>query len=234
MRYKSFQQLPKVRQKSAPAASRGHRKQSRERESEKTDRELFLEAVQDVEPLNDNAGGRKIVPSGAPPPAGPKEAEAGEKEGGKYLQDLVDGKVEFEIEMSTEYLQGNVRGLDPRTFRKLKSGRFSPEAHLDLHGMNAEDARIRLILFVKEHYLNGKRCLLIIPGRGKNSPLGRGVLREHIQDWLTRDPLKRVVLAFATARQQHGGAGAIYVLLRKYKKSRGKIFWEKLRLEGDL
>jgi DNA-nicking Smr family endonuclease len=203
-------------------------------DEDKTDRELFLEAVSDVEPLDDNAGGRKVVPQSEPPQAGSKEADGGETDGGKYLQDLIDGKVEFEIEMSTEYLQGNVRGLDPRTFRKLKAGHYSPEAHLDLHGLNAEDARIRLILFIKEHYLNGKRCLLLIPGRGKNSPQGRGVLREHIQDWLTRDPLKRVVLAFATARQQHGGTGAIYVLLRKYKKSRGKVFWEKLRLEGDL
>jgi len=39
--------------------------------------------------------------------------------------------------------------------------------------------------------------------------------------------LKRVVLAFSTAIPKHGGAGAVYVLLRKYKRSRGKILWER-------
>jgi DNA-nicking Smr family endonuclease len=91
-----------------------------------------------------------------------------------------------------------------------------------------------LLLFVKKNYLGGKRCLLIIPGRGKNSPQGRGVLREQLQAWLTRNPLKRVTLAFTSAKPQHGGAGALYILLRKYKKSRGKIIWERGLTEGDL
>jgi DNA-nicking Smr family endonuclease len=146
---------------------------------------------------------------------------------------LIEGRVEFEIEWTKEYLQGNVRGLDPKIFRKLKSGQLSPEAHLDLHGFTTEQALIQLILFVKDHYLSGRRCLLIIPGRGKNSPHGKGVLREEIQAWLTRDPLRRVVLAFSTAQPQHGGAGALYILLRKFKKSRGKVFWERFQFSTE-
>jgi DNA-nicking Smr family endonuclease len=52
------------------------------------------------------------------------------------------------------------------------------------------------------------------------------VLKEELKTWLTRDPLKRVVLAFVTALPRHGGAGALYVLLRKYKKIKGKVRWE--------
>jgi len=81
--------------------------------------------------------------------------------------------------------------------------------------------------FVREHYLAGKRCLLVIPGRGANSPGGVAVLKEELKAWLTRDPLKRVVLAFATALPRHGGAGALYVLLRKFKKSKGKVRFER-------
>jgi DNA-nicking Smr family endonuclease len=147
---------------------------------------------------------------------------------------LVQGKVEFDIQFTDEYLQGSVRGLNHQTLRQLKSGEFSPEAHLDLHGLNADDAHSVLLHFVKENYLAGKRCLLVIPGRGKNSPAGRGVLKEQIQYWLIRDPFKRVLLAFSTAQPQHGGAGALYLLLRKYKKSRGKIFWERLNSENDM
>jgi DNA-nicking Smr family endonuclease len=55
-----------------------------------------------------------------------------------------------------------------------------------------------------------------------------GILRQGVQSWLTRDPVKRIVLAFCTAQPRHGGAGALYVLLRKHKKGQGKIFWDKL------
>ena len=63
--------------------------------------------------------------------------------------------------------------------------------------------------------------------RGANSPGGVPVLKEELKSWLTRDPLKRVVLAFTTAQPRHGGAGALYVLLRKFKKTKGKVRFEK-------
>ena len=75
---------------------------------------------------------------------------------------------------------------------------------------------------MREQYVHNKRCVLLIPGRGKNSPLGVGVLKKEVQHWLTREPLKRVVLAFCTALPKHGGTGALYVLLRKYKKPEEK------------
>ena len=77
-------------------------------------------------------------------------------------------------------------------------------------------------------YTMGKRHLLLVTGRGKNSPDGRGILRDEVQTWLTREPLRRVVLAFVTAQPRDGGAGALYVLLRKFKKSLGKVQWDRL------
>jgi DNA-nicking Smr family endonuclease len=41
------------------------------------------------------------------------------------------------------------------------------------------------------------------------------VLKERMSSWLKRGSLKRLVLAFATAQPCDGGAGAMYVLLRK-------------------
>ena len=143
------------------------------------------------------------------------------------LRDLVDGRVEFTLEYSDEYVQGFVTDLDPKIYRQLRAGQFSPEAHLDLHGLNAEQAIFALLPFVHEQYLAGKRCLLVIPGRGANSPGGVPVLKEELKVWLTRDPLRRVVLAFATAQPRHGGTGALYVLLRKFKKTKGKVRFEK-------
>jgi DNA-nicking Smr family endonuclease len=57
--------------------------------------------------------------------------------------------------------------------------------------------------------------VLIIHGRGHNSREGIPVLKERLQVWLTRGRIGRHVLAFATARPQDGGAGAVYVLLRR-------------------
>ena len=62
------------------------------------------------------------------------------------------------------------------------------------------------------------RCVIVVPGRGRNSPDGIGILREKLKLWFTQEPFKRVVLAFCTARPHDGGPGSLYVLLRKYKK----------------
>ncbi|MDZ7759018.1 MAG: Smr/MutS family protein [Desulfovermiculus sp.] len=238
MRFKDFKDLPPVKQKQhrpksqdPPGPSGAVRPNTPEAQPEETEEDIFLQAMQGVKPLKDNGPGRKIPPKQAPPDV---RYTSEQEQGKQYLQDLVQGKVEFDIQFTDEYLQASVRGLNHRTLRQLKSGEFSPEAYLDLHGLNSYDAHSLLLQFIKENYLAGKRCLLVIPGRGKNSPAGRGVLKEQIQYWLIRDPFKRVLLAFTTAQPQHGGAGALYLLLRKYKKSRGKIFWERLNSEIDM
>lgn len=169
--------------------------------------------------------GREVQPVSRPPaPPSPVDEEENAL---NALRDLVDGKVEFTLEYSDEYVQGFVSDLDPKVYRQLRAGQFSPEAHLDLHGLNTDQAQLTLLHFVREHYLGGKRCLLLIPGRGANSPGGLPVLKEELKSWLTREPLKRVVLAFTTALPRHGGTGALYVLLRKFKKSKGKVRFEK-------
>lgn len=186
---------------------------------------LFSKAMSGVRTL---AGkGREV-----PPETAPREAAAPAV--GHPLQDFMDGVVEFALEFTDEYLEGHVVGLDSLTVGKLRAGQYSPEGHLDLHGMNALQAYEAMIGFMRAAYHKGMRTVLVIPGRGRNSPDGMGVLREKVQAWLTHDPFKRVVLAFCTAQPAHGGAGALYVLLRKYKKSRGKIQWDRTPTDADL
>lgn len=186
----------------------------------------FLRAMNGVRPMDrEKTKGRDVRPS-SPPPAPPSPADE-EQQALSALHDLVSGRVEFTLEYSDEYVQGFVTDLDPKIYRQLRAGQFSPEAHLDLHGLNADQAFDALLPFVREQYLAGRRCLLVIPGRGANSPGGVAVLKEELKTWLTRDPLRRVVLAFATAQPRHGGAGALYVLLRKFKKAKGKVRFEK-------
>jgi DNA-nicking Smr family endonuclease len=154
-----------------------------------------------------------------------------------YLQsmdDIFSGKLEFSLEYTDEFIQGHVVGVDTAIMGKLRAGAFSPEGHLDLHGQNLEQAYAALTGFIKHAYQSGKRHLLIITGRGKNSPGGTPVLRERVQTWFTRDPFKRVVLVFCTSKPSDGGAGALYVLLRKRKKNQGKIVWDRRPSEEEL
>lgn len=183
----------------------------------------FLRAMGEVLPLQTR--GREVSPEpqpGTPPPQGELS-----------LQDFMDGKLEFALSFTDEYLEGHVVGLDQMIMNKLRAGGLSPEAHLDLHGLNAMQAFEALRGFMRGCWYKGLRTVLVVPGRGRNSPDGMGVLREKLQSWLTQDPFKRVVLAFCTAQSHDGGPGSVYVLLRKYRK-KGRIYWERIPADADL
>ncbi|MCL1890110.1 MAG: Smr/MutS family endonuclease [Desulfovibrionaceae bacterium] len=176
----------------------------------------FSRAMQGVRPVS--GGGRSI-------PAAAKDGVRREVAAESW-ESLLRGGLEFILEYSEEYIEGHVLGLDPLALGKLRAGQYSPEAHIDLHGMNLEQGHAALMDFIRCAYIRGQRAVLVVTGRGRNSPDGQGVLRAHLRDWLTRDPLKRVVQAFCTARPKDGGAGAVYLLLRKHKKRSGKIRWD--------
>jgi len=182
----------------------------------------FARAMRDVQPLH-SKGGRDIPRETEPPAAFELQHQS--------FQELLKNTLEFSLSFSEEYIEGHVVGLDSLILQKLRAGQYSPEAHLDLHGLNARQAFDALVGFVRRSWHRDMRALLLIPGRGKNSPDGVGVLRERVQSWLTQDPLKRVVLAFCTAKPVDGGPGSLYILLRKYRK-KGKIHWE--HCPGDL
>lgn len=177
------------------------------------DQTLFEKAMAGVKPL-DHAADSHIAPEPRlKPPARFLARE--EMEAYAQLAELVAGDVPFELSYSDEYIDGAIVGLSPRILKKLRNGDFSYQEYIDLHGFNRQDARAAVTEFVQHSFALGLRCILIIPGRGLNSEDKRPVLKEGLVRWLTRSPLKRMVLAFASARAYDGGAGAFYVLLRR-------------------
>jgi len=127
-------------------------------------------------------------------------------------------------------------GLDRRTAQRLTRGQLPIEARLDLHGMRQTEAHTALNRFIAQSYGSGKRCVLVITGKGKKKfDLGRfyhddpddhftgehtsrpGVLRENVPQWLSRPPNGHLVLRTAPARPKDGGDGALYVYLRRKK-----------------
>jgi DNA-nicking Smr family endonuclease len=177
------------------------------------DERLFQEAMAGVEPI-DRPGPRARPPGPLSRPSRRPLTEE-ELEAFTQLVDLVSGEGRFDIQYTDEYMEGAVVGIDPGLLRKLREGDFSYQAHLDLHGMAAEEARVAVDRFVMASVVRGLRCVLIIHGRGLNSREHIPVLKQHLSSWLHRGRLKRLVLAFATARPCDGGAGALYLLLRK-------------------
>lgn len=167
----------------------------------------------DVTPLP--AGGPSMIPASPRRKKPARFLAQEEMEVYAHLADLVAGDAPFEISWSDEYVDGAVVGLSPEILKKLRRGEFSYQEYMDLHGCKREEAKERTVHFAKRSFARGLRCILIVSGRGLNSKDKEPVLKHGVVKWLTRAPLKRFVLAFASARSCDGGAGAFYVLLRK-------------------
>jgi len=129
----------------------------------------------------------------------------------------------FDIRFSDQYIRGRNTSVSRETLDKLEKGVFAVRSHVDLHGMALDDAKQTVDEFLTDCQRRGERCVLVITGKGRNSPGQIGVLRQAIPEWLARGPSARSVLAFVTARQCDGGEGALYVLLRKYAGRKSRI-----------
>ena len=173
----------------------------------------FAEAMADVTPLADEKARFARSQGLNPRPAHP--APNDEKEGLTRLRHLVEGSVEMDITFSDEYMEGAVKGLHHRALRRLKRGQVPVQDYIDLHGLTRQEAEAALKEFLLRSHRTGLRCVLIVHGRGLNSPDSFPILKENMPLWLNRGPLKKIVLAFATARPYDGGTGAVYVLLRR-------------------
>jgi len=114
--------------------------------------------------------------------------------------------------------------IDRRTEQKLKRGRIAIDATLDLHGLKQQAAHFRLMHFITRASEAGYKAVLVITGKGsRGNESGimagerRGVLRTQVPLWLEHPTLRGYVRGVKAAGPRHGGAGALYVLLRRKK-----------------
>ncbi len=106
--------------------------------------------------------------------------------------------------------------IDHKTATRLRRGQMSIEARLDLHGMTQNQAYDALLSFILCAHSNKKRCVLVITGKGnKYGSEDIGVLKQKTPEWLNSSPLQQYILKIQPARPNHGGDGALYVLLRR-------------------
>jgi DNA-nicking Smr family endonuclease len=103
-------------------------------------------------------------------------------------------------------------GIDRRELRRLRRGDYPVESRLDLHGMTVREAGEAVKRFIQNSRHSQKRCVCIVHGRGLHSEKGASTLRDPVRGALRNMP---GVLAFVTAPASGGGAGAVYVLVKR-------------------
>jgi DNA-nicking Smr family endonuclease len=123
----------------------------------------------------------------------------------------------FAVERTGERCEGLAAGIDRKHLVRLRRGEQEIERRVDLHGLVAAEAKRLLTRELTSAQTEGIRCVLVIHGRGLHSE-DEPVLREGVTAWLTTAPLASKVMAFASARPEHGGPGASYVLLRRIRR----------------
>ncbi|MFM2300673.1 MAG: hypothetical protein RLZZ84_409 [Pseudomonadota bacterium] len=111
-------------------------------------------------------------------------------------------------------------GLDGSWEKKLSRSGVQPDFTLDLHGHNLEAAHARLDHGLAQAVALGARVVLVITGRPRPAEAAdrgdrRGAIRAKVLDWLAVGAHAGRIAAVRGAHRKHGGAGALYVILRR-------------------
>jgi DNA-nicking Smr family endonuclease len=112
---------------------------------------------------------------------------------------------------SEDTLQFRRSGLQTRVMQRLRRGDYPIEAVLDLHGYTVNQAFDAFEQFLLQARSRSWRCVLIVHGKTARGESQVPILKNRVNQWLREESQ---VLAFCSAKQNHGGVGAVYVLLR--------------------
>lgn len=188
---------------------------SRRRSLRPEEEELWQAVARTARPLNPAT--TRPLPTPKPPPAPASEGAAplppfrlGERAHGR------DTAISLPADPAAPPLR-----MDAKAFSRMTKGKLAPEARIDLHGLTLAEAHPALMRFVLRAQADGLRLVLVITGKGRpgqdDGPIPRraGVLRHQVPVWLRQAPLGAVVQQVAEAHARHGGAGALYVYLRR-------------------
>jgi DNA-nicking Smr family endonuclease len=154
------------------------------------ERALWRETMRGVTPLHPEPPGEVI----APPPARESKSR----------------RLASSTKLAPARASKTIDALDRRTAARLKRGTLPIEAKLDLHGMTQAEAHSALTRFIARAQKHGSRAVLVVTGKS-------GVLHGAVPRWLEEGDNRRRILAIRRAHAQHGGEGALYLMLRRVR-----------------
>lgn len=170
---------------------------------ETDDAAVFRAAIGAINPLPES----NRIPTATTPPQPRRRGDS------QIAAPAADTLSDFGVDDKlTEYLSN---GLSRQTLRKLRRGFWPVADRLDLHGLGSDEARRLLQNFLYEALQQDLRCVLLIHGKGMNSPDAQGKLRALSRHWLTQHP---EVLAWCEAPLPQGGSGAVLALLKSQSR----------------
>ena len=166
------------------------------------DKKIWLEATKDVQKIN--------VPDRVPQ----KQKKKGVRKKIGITNDVTYQNFHHRLELDT------TSDIDKNTMRRFKKEEFGVEATLDLHGITTDKAYQIVKNFVISSYLQKKRAVLIVTGKGlvhqtQDIYDAKGVLKQLVPEWLKSDELSHMILTYIHPSPKLGGSGALYLLLRR-------------------
>ena len=180
------------------------------------DAELWQRLTAAVQPLH--AETRK-------PRATPKSKTPAKPATGKIIQPASTKPLPAALPDLPVVRKRTIAGLDQRKADRLRRGELEIDARLDLHGMTQDAAHAALGSFMNRAAARSFRCVLVITGKGAPRqraeqaadvmPARGGILRSAVPRWLAEPTIRSLIVAIHPAAVQHGGDGALYVLLKR-------------------
>ncbi len=170
-----------------------------------------------VKPLSEVERRKRSTAIADPPAAIPRRSRAAADDAlaRADLADLVQKRDRFVIEEVGEAVAGLGPGIDRKLLQRLRAGDYPIDAELDLHGRTRVQASTDVERFVARARADGRRCVLVVHGRGNRSGPDGPVLGAALREWLSEGAMRRHVLAFTSAPPDRGGTGAMLILLRR-------------------
>ncbi len=204
-----FKSLKTIKASVHPASETKAPHKTVKREQAEDAENMFLREMSGVRKMDKEPGDshtpEKKGPLPAAPPAKPDEQQL-------FLEAMQKiGTVFRKAESETET---DEKGRQPSSsrMRQLKRGTIRMREELDLHGMLREEALAKLEHFIAAACSRGEKAVLVITGKGINSPEGP-VLHGAVAEWL-QGKGRRMVAEFAQAPRDRGGSGAFAVFLK--------------------
>lgn len=169
------------------------------------DKALFRDAVGDVKSVaNDKAPDTSAKPKA--------RVQSTRQDDRSVMESLLSELSEADLLETGEHLSYTAPGVQRAVLRKLKSGKYSIQAEIDLHGMTLSVAKAELSAFLAEAQHRRLLCVRIIHGKGRKQADKAPRMKPAVNQWLQSN---KKVLAFCSARSNDGGTGAVYALLKR-------------------